>query len=113
KVGADFQSNFNDLDGCTDEEKAAIWFLEKNGIVRGENNEDADGKNPFNPNGPASNLQIAAFLLRCAQLDQPESEENAGETVENQETLAVIALSAAPLADEPTMGEITQNLLGQ
>ncbi len=112
-----FQSRFNDLDGCTPEQKAAIWFLEKNEIVQGENDVGEDGKNPFNPNGPASNIQIAAFLMQCAQLDQPESEENAGETVENQGTLEVIALSAAPLADDPTddptMDDITKSLLNR
>lgn len=116
EVESPFTSKLRDIDDCSPDEKEAILFFEKLGIAKGYNEPEGEEPNqtyPFYPDVPASNLQIAAFLMQCAQLDQPDKETDTGETVETQGTPAVMVLSAAPLADKPTMDDITNNLLTQ
>ena len=71
KLAEGFQNPYVDVDACTAEEQAAIGFFTALGVVSGYNPEnEADGQLRFYPDAPASNLQIAMFLMRCAQLRQ-------------------------------------------
>ncbi len=74
-------------------------FFEKLGVVNGYKEPDGSGKCPFYPDVPASNIQIAAFLMRCAQLDN---------------SLQPAMLMAEPAANsKPTLDVITQGLIDQ
>ena len=63
KLSGSYTTQLQDLDICTAEEQRAILFFEELGVVKGY----TDGN--FWPYAPASNLQIAMFLQRCAQLN--------------------------------------------
>lgn len=59
--GRDGVLPFTDLDGCTDEQKTAIEFFYRLGIISGTDTET------FTPHGPVSNFQLAKLLQLCAQ----------------------------------------------
>ena len=63
KLSGSYTTQLQDLDICTAEEQRVILFFEELGMVKGY----TDGN--FWPYAPASNLQIAMFLQRCAQLN--------------------------------------------
>lgn len=63
KVSEDFETKLPDIAVCTEEEQQAIKFFEELGVVQGY----GDGSG-FHPDAAASNLQIAMFLKRCAEL---------------------------------------------
>ena len=64
QLSGNFTSSFSDIACCTPIEQAAIAFFEELGVVQGYN----ETPPAFHPYAAASNLQIAMFLQRCAQL---------------------------------------------
>ena len=63
KLSGSYTTKLNDLNICTAEEQKAILFFEELGVVQGYKEDQK-----FWPYAPASNLQIAMFLQKCAQL---------------------------------------------
>lgn len=118
EVENSFTSKLRDIDDCSGPEKEAILFFEKLGIAKGYNEPEGEGENvtyPFYPDVPASNLQIAAFLMQCAQLDTPApSEGTSGETTDQGGgTETALSMAAVFMADPPTMDETTTTVLDQ
>ncbi len=57
---SDFES-FTDLDGFTDDEKNAIIFVQKAGIINGK------GDNKFDPNGISTRAEVATVMQRVVK----------------------------------------------
>ena len=69
KINPDYVTEFTDISVCTEYEKEAVKFFEQLGVVQGYNPDSTGGVLMLYPYAPASNLQIAMFLKRCAELD--------------------------------------------
>lgn len=60
---------FSDIGACSDEQQEAIEFFTKAGIISGLNTTPP----MFQPDGAASNFQIALLLQMCAEATMPET----------------------------------------
>lgn len=63
KAEAGSEIDYADISDCTPEQKTAIQFFTKAGIVQGYNETPA----AFHPYAAASSVQIAVFLMNCAR----------------------------------------------
>ncbi len=96
------ETAYADIAACTAEEQEAVQFFTKLGVVSGYNPDNEGGVHKFGPDAAASNLQIAMFLMRCAQLD--EAAQGDAAQAENQ---SLTMMSAAPEAqDDPLQDRV-------
>lgn len=94
KAEVGVSKDFADIGACTPEQQAAIEFFTKAGVINGLNTQPSI----FQPDGAASNFQIALLLQKCAEMSTPDTGAEEGEDPAVQ---GVALLSdAAPLAEE-------------
>ena len=67
KAEVGVSKDFADIGACTPEQQAAIEFFTKAGVINGLNTQPSI----FQPDGAASNFQIALLLQRCSEMSTP------------------------------------------